>query len=377
MDKLGKLVYENPNIAYKFRGKIVVPPLEMVDDVSTCGATSVAMNDLVNSFMSKTKLQLNQSKCAKIHIGSKHDRCPDLKVQGDVMKNSEQEKYLGYQIHQNGKQHATIVDRLFKAYGILANIFALIDDIPLGHRRIEIGFELRQAWFINGTLYKSDIWQQLIQKDKSDIKKVDHILLRSILGAQAKLPRPETELIRKIYEEIKNDPIPGDLSELVKNDFEEINLHINNKLIQQMDVNNYVTIIKKEVREAAFKEFKLLHAGHEKGNKTVHENMEKPQKYLLTNKLTNKHISLLFNLRCQSERTFKNNFHRQYASDLMYPMCKSEIDCQEHLILCTELKKHMKFSQNIPYDHIYGNLEEQISVTILYSSLLEVRERLQ
>ena len=236
MDKLGKLVYENPNIAYKFRGKVVVPPLEMVDDVltvSTCGATSEAMNDLVNSFMSKKKLQLNKSKCAKIHIGRKHDRCPDLKVQGDVMKNSDQEKYLGDQIHQNGKQHATIVDRLLKAYGILANILALIDDIPLGHRRIEIGLELRQAWFINGTLYNSEIWQQLTQKDKSDINKVDHILLRSILGAQAKVPieqlyletasltptqiisvrrmiylqtilkRPETEMIRKIYEEMK------------------------------------------------------------------------------------------------------------------------------------------------------------------------------
>ena len=58
-------------------------------------------------------------------------------------------------------------------------------------------------------------------------------------------------------------------------------------------------------------------------------------------------------------------------------MCKSEIDSQEHLILCMELKKHMKFSHNIAYDQIYGNLEEQISVTILYSSLLEVRERLQ
>ena len=176
---------------------------------------------------------------------------------------------------------------------------------------------------------------------------------------------------------MKNDPIPGDWSELVKNDFEEINLHINNKLIQQMDVNKYKTLIKKEVREAAFKEFKLLQAGHEKGNKTIHENMEKPQKYLLTNKLTNKQISLLFNLRCQSERTFKNNFHRQYAGDLKCPMCKSEIDSQEHLIQCTELKKHMKFSHNIAYDQIYGNLDEQISVTILYSSLLEVRERLQ
>ena len=56
MDKLGKIVYKNPTMAYKYRDKVVVPPLEMVDDVLTvskCGATSVAMNITVNSFMSR------------------------------------------------------------------------------------------------------------------------------------------------------------------------------------------------------------------------------------------------------------------------------------------------------------------------------------
>ena len=42
-----------------------------------------------------------------------------------------------------------------------------------------------------------------------------------------------------------------------------------------MDVDKNKTFIKKEVRKAAFKEFKLLQAGHEKGNKTIHGNMEK------------------------------------------------------------------------------------------------------
>ena len=71
MDKLGKIVYQNPDIAYKYRGKVVVPPLEMVDDVLTvskCGVTSITMNSLVNSFMSSKKLQLNRTKCAKIHV---------------------------------------------------------------------------------------------------------------------------------------------------------------------------------------------------------------------------------------------------------------------------------------------------------------------
>ena len=143
-----------------------------------------------------------------------------------------------------------------------------------------------------------------------------------------------------------------------------------------MDIIKYKALIKKEVRESAFMEFKLQQSGHEKGNKTPHENLEKPQKYLLTNKLTNKQISLLFNLRCQSERTFKNNFHRHYTGDLNCLMCNTELDSQEHLLMCKELKKHIDINHNIKYDHIYGSLQEQIEVTILYSSLLEVREQM-
>ena len=153
MDKLGKLVYSNPTMAYKYREKVVVPPLEMVDDVLTiskCGPTSIAMNALVNSFMSSNKLKLNKFKCAKIYVGRKCDTCPSLFVQKEKVNDSEQEKYLEEVIHQNGKQHATVVDRLSKGYGIISNIIALIDDIPLGHRRVEIGLELRQAWLVHG-----------------------------------------------------------------------------------------------------------------------------------------------------------------------------------------------------------------------------------
>ena len=74
MDKLGKIVYENPETAYRFIVNVVVPPLDMVNDVLTvskCGTTSVVMNITVNSFMSIKKLKLNKEKCAQIHIGKK------------------------------------------------------------------------------------------------------------------------------------------------------------------------------------------------------------------------------------------------------------------------------------------------------------------
>ena len=82
-----------------------------------------------------------------------------------------------------------------------------------------------------------------------------------------------------------------------------------------MDVDKNKTFIKKEVRKAAFKEFKLLQAGHEKGNKTIHGNMEKKTQIISTyKKLTNKQSSLLFNLRCQSEKKKKN---KKFTNDIL------------------------------------------------------------
>ena len=146
MDKLGKKVYQNPHVAYKYRGRVIVPPFEMVHDILTlskCGSTSTAMNTLVNSFMTSEKLQLNKTKCAKIHVGRKYNNFQTLLVHKDIIKDSAQEKYFGEVIHENGNEHATILERLSKGSGILSNILALIYHIPLGYIRVQIGLELR------------------------------------------------------------------------------------------------------------------------------------------------------------------------------------------------------------------------------------------
>ena len=410
MDKLGKLVYKNPHDAYKYKGKVVVPPLEMVDDVLTiskCGTTSIAMNQMVNQFMKSKKLQLNPLKCAKIHIGKKCSECPDLLVNNESMKNSDREKYLGDIIHKDGKQHATIVERISKGYGIVANILALLSDIPLGHRKIETGLELRQAWLLNGILYNSEIWQKITEKDKSDLMKIDKYLLRSILGAHSKTPleqlhletatlsipqiiatrrmiylqtilkRPKGELIRNIYEAMIEDPLPGDWCQQIQNDFEKINLYMNNKLIETMNEEEYKVLIKNKVKEEAFKEFKNMQAGHQKGNTLYHEDLKRPQTYLMTNKLNNNQVSLLFNLRTQCVRGIKDNFHGQNYQDLKCDLCENEIDTQKHILECHVLKKHVHWNhEEIKYEHIFGTLKQQISVTILISSLLEVRDGL-
>ena len=116
----------------------------MVDDilaVQKCSEDSVRMNAIINAFIEAKKLKLNKAKCHKIHIqmNSKRDEaCHKLKVHNDIMHDSQKEKYLGDVVDKSGKIRNTIEDRRNKEYGTVAEILAIINEIPLGQSQIEI-----------------------------------------------------------------------------------------------------------------------------------------------------------------------------------------------------------------------------------------------
>jgi hypothetical protein len=101
------------------------------------------------------------------------------------IKETEKEKYLGDYLTKSATPHATIQDRKQKGYGILSEIKAILEDIPLGSRRLEIGLTLREAWFINGTLFNSEVWCAYTKTDLKDLIIIDKKILRVILGAHS------------------------------------------------------------------------------------------------------------------------------------------------------------------------------------------------
>ena len=104
---------------------------------------------------------------------------------------------------------------------------------------------------VNGMLYNSEAWHAITENEIKMLEVVDESLLRALVNGHAKTPleflyleavpirfilssrrlcfhqtilkRDLTELTRKIYEEQKINPTPGDFSELVKDDFKIIN----------------------------------------------------------------------------------------------------------------------------------------------------------
>ena len=115
------------------------------------------------------------------------------------------------------------------------------------------------------------------------------------------------------YEKKKAESMTNDWSQLVSGDFQLVNINITDDQISQMNQTQYKTLIKQKVRDATYMEFKEQQARHEKGRLLEHENFSKTQDYLLTNLLTNKQSSLLYNLICETVSGIRDNFHRQYS----------------------------------------------------------------
>ena len=167
----------------------------------------------------------------------------------------------------------------------------------------------------------------------------------------------------------------NDWSQLVPGDFQLLNLIITDDQIIKINQTQHKPLNKQKVHAAACIEFKEQRAGHEKVKLLEHENLSKHQDYLKTNHLTNMEASLLYNLRCETVSGIRDNFHRQYP-DIKCQLCLLDIYTQSHVLCCPLIKNQFKEYTSLPYEFIHGNLDEQVAITSLYSSLLEVWDRL-
>ena len=52
---------------------------------------------------------------------------------------------------------ATISNRIQRAYSYLSEIRALLTDMPFGKKGLQIGLMLRNAMFLNGVLFNSEV----------------------------------------------------------------------------------------------------------------------------------------------------------------------------------------------------------------------------
>ena len=274
MDKLCKRFYKEDNLLYKYRQEVSVPPLEMVDDIITaskCGTTSITINSMVQTFVNQKKLQLSEVKCKKIHIGTKHsgENCAEHYVGENPMKTSEKEKYLGDFLTKDANSKQTIKERKSRGFAVLSQMDAILSDIPLGKYRMEMGLELRHAWFLNGVLFNSETWMGYSDNDLSDLELIDHKILRLIIGSHSKvntemlyletgeitipnvisvrrllyfqtlLKRHDKEVTKQVLTSMTKIPMKDDWIHLLKKDLNKVDMTVDNSHVIQIMSKNF------------------------------------------------------------------------------------------------------------------------------------------
>ena len=416
MDKLAQTVYENEDLVYWYKGVVAVPPICMVDDilaVQNCSKKSVKINAVTNAFIELKKLKFSQSKCGKVHIGKQSTVCPQLKIHGEAMKESNKEKYLGDQISSSGKIKATIEDRTAKGYGIVSDILAILDEIPLGSYRLDMGLKLRQAKLINGILFSSEAWHGLCEDDIKALERVDEALLRALIQAHPKIPleflyletgavrikhiissrrmiylqtllkRDDEEITKRILREQERNPCAGDYIMLVKDDFTRLEMVYDENYIIRSGTR-YKEHVKQRNREFAFKELKNIQIKHSKVKDIKYETYE-AQPYIHNSLFSNDEICLLAALRSHTVRGIRSNFKNLYKPNLSCPLkCQPAgspqlEDSQEHLLSCSKLKlvhNNMLVISKVAHDDIYGEVDKQKAAVMVFSELLDQRNKL-
>ena len=230
VDSFGKECIEEGKYTYLYKEEVEIPPLGMVDDlicISECGYKTTMLNSFINFKTNEKKLQFGIDKCKKMHIGKycQEYKCQKLNIDcwkelevideetgmekiedvysgRETMKESDDEKYLGDVIANDGRNIKNIKARVNKGIGIINKIISMLDAIPMGSHYFEIAIILRSSLLTSSMLCNSESWYNITTAEMKLLETVDVNLLRKILKAPKSTP---TEML---YLELGCIPYP-------------------------------------------------------------------------------------------------------------------------------------------------------------------------
>ena len=107
----------------------------------------------------------------------------------EPMADSQEEKYLGDIISNDGRNMKNIKARVNKGKGIVSRIMTLLEGIPFGKFYFEVAVILRNTLLVSSMLTNSEAWYNVTKAELDYLETVDLLLLRSILKAPKTTPK--------------------------------------------------------------------------------------------------------------------------------------------------------------------------------------------
>ena len=431
IDTFGKECCTEKKYLFYYRNSIPVPPLSMVDDllcISTCGVNSVLMNSFINSKSSIKKLQFGVDKCHRIHVGRNRVICPSLKIDkwkkvaldndsiedvlegSHIIQDSNDQKYLGDIISNNGKNDKNIAARVKKGFGIIQQIIAILEEIFFGKYYFSVAKILRESLFINSILLNSEVWYNLTNANIDELEKLDNILLRKIvevgksvstaflhleLGTrplrfiiktrrimflQYVLKEKESSLLSQFLKAQMEEPLAGDWWLTARSDLEDLKLNLSLLDIRSMTKNKLKIFVNSAVEKEAFSWLLEKQQKSEKVKNISYAKLEL-QNHLVKPVLTIDQTKFLIALR--SRMLFVRANYPSMQNEQFCPVCSSEVekvlDTQEHLLDCKTLNRNCTeiIQSAIRYEDIFSeNQNKQAEVTLILESRFLLRKKL-
>ena len=295
-----------------------------------------------------------------------------------------------------------IEDRRNQGWGKISTIMGILSTVDMGVHKVEAGLMLRQAILINSMLFTAEAWSGLTEKHLARMEVVDSSLLRRLTGGHSKcgtefhhletgtwklrhhisylrimyhhhiLTRENSETIKKIYNKQKEYIVKGDWLELLKADFNFLNITIGEKDIASTPKSAYKKKIKGLMNKSVFEYLMNIKRSHTKLNNVTYKHL-KIQSYLATKNINNKEKELLYNLRstCHSS---KNNFRKMNKNNLNCIFKCPQVEDQKHSFTnCTPILKNIENGYHTTYEDIFGTLTEQTNIIHTFLKIEEKR----
>ena len=104
-------------------------------------------------------------------------------------EDTQEQKYLGDIISNDGRNIKNIKARVNKGKGVVSRIMTLLEGIPFGKFYFEVAVLLRNSLLVSSMLTNSEAWYNVTKAELDYLETVDLMLLRNILKAPKTTPK--------------------------------------------------------------------------------------------------------------------------------------------------------------------------------------------
>ena len=419
---------------YKYKNKVKIPLLGMVDDIfmiSESGHKAQRLNGFINAKTAIKRLQFGPEKCHVMHIGKD---IPEYKkmgfyVDGWKMKETENketkevfngeeeidesknEKYLGQIISRDGSNVQNVENRANKGLGTVNKIVTTLENTPGGKYHFELAVIMRNALLISSMISCSEVWYHVTEWEYRKLEQTDEILLKKILNCSNQVSYEMTYLVlglmpirfiillrRIIYlqqilkqkhrntllfkffdAQLENQTKNDWVTQTVK-DLEKVDINLELDEIEKMSDEDYEELCKTKVKKEAFKYLIEKKNKSETRKQIKFKHFEMAQ-YLQENEFGYSVKQRQFHFQCRvNDIEVKANRSWKY-SDLTCRSCKIPYtnETQEHTLFCKALMDSNFQVTYLPkYSDLYcDDLQEQFYISTLIFENLKIRDEIK